>query len=134
MRLEELAPGNSIVGLEPSVIVTIVAVVPIADGTVQVIYKTPDGTIKERLLGRADEDNIALATKERPWAFDGDGEVGFQDFLSFAVHFGTESGDLLWDSRFDLNGDGKVAFEDFLVFAHVFGRTEAAGKRVKEVE
>ena len=75
MRLEDLAPGNSIVGLEPSVIATIAAVLPIADSAVQVIYKTPDGTLKERLLGREDETNISLATKERPWAFDGDGEA-----------------------------------------------------------
>jgi superfamily II DNA or RNA helicase len=50
-------------------------VVPIADGAVQIIYKTPDGTLKDRLLGRADEDNIAIATQERPWSFDGDGEA-----------------------------------------------------------
>jgi SNF2 family DNA or RNA helicase len=75
MRLEELAPGNSVTGLEPSAISTIVAVVPIAEGAIQVIYKTPDGILKEGLLGRADEDNIAIATQERPWAFDGDGEA-----------------------------------------------------------
>jgi len=75
MRLEELAPGNSVTGLEPSTISTIVAVVPIADGAIQVIYKTPDGVLKEGLLGRADEDNLAIALQERPWAFDGDGEA-----------------------------------------------------------
>jgi SNF2 family DNA or RNA helicase len=57
------------------VVATIVAVVPIAAGAVQVIYKTPEGTLKERLLGRADETTIALATQERPWAFDGDAEA-----------------------------------------------------------
>lgn len=74
MRIEELAPGNSLTGLEPSAVATVVAVVPIAEGAVQVIYKTPDGTLRDRLLGRADEATIALATQERPWAFDGDGE------------------------------------------------------------
>ena len=75
MRIEDLTPGISLIGLEPSAVATIVAVVPIADGAVQVIYKTPDGTLKDRLLGRADEASIAIATKERPWAFDGDGEA-----------------------------------------------------------
>jgi hypothetical protein len=75
MRLEDLNPGNALTGLEASVVATIVAVIPIAEGAVQVIYKTPDGTLKERLLGRADETTIALATQERPWAFDGDGET-----------------------------------------------------------
>ena len=74
MRLEDLTPGNSLIGLEPSAVATIVAVVPIAEGAVQVIYKTPDGTLRDRLLGRADEATIAIATQERPWAFDGDGE------------------------------------------------------------
>src|SRR6266850_664261 len=75
MRLEELTPGQSLIGLESSAVATIVAVVPITEGAVQVIYKTPEGTLKERLLGRADETTIALATQERPWAFDGDGEA-----------------------------------------------------------
>ena len=30
--------------------------------------------LKDRLLNRADEDQITIATVERPWAFDGDGE------------------------------------------------------------
>jgi superfamily II DNA or RNA helicase len=75
MRIEDIAPGNSLTGLEPSEVATVVAVVPIAEGAVQVIYKTPDGTLKDRLLGRADEESIAIATQERPWAFDGDGEA-----------------------------------------------------------
>jgi len=74
MRLEDVAPGISLTGLEPLAVATVAAVVPIADGSVQVIYKTPDGTLKERLLGRVDEASIALATQERPWTFDGDGE------------------------------------------------------------
>lgn len=75
MRIEDITQGSSLSGLEPSAIATVVAVIPIADGAVQVLYKTPDGTLKERLLGRADEDSIAIATVERPWSFDGDGEA-----------------------------------------------------------
>lgn len=75
MRLEDITTGNSLVGIEPTVVATVVAVLHIAEGAVTVIYKTPDGALKERLLGRADEATIALATQERPWAFDGDGEA-----------------------------------------------------------
>jgi superfamily II DNA or RNA helicase len=75
IALESIAPGLSLIGLDPSVVGTIVAVVPIADGAVQVIYKTPDGTLTDRLLNRADEPNLSVATKERPWSFDGDGEA-----------------------------------------------------------
>lgn len=73
VKLEDLAPGQTLVGIEPSVLATVVAVVPIAEGTVQVIYKRPDGTLKDRLLNRSDESAIEVATVERPWSFDGDG-------------------------------------------------------------
>jgi SNF2 family DNA or RNA helicase len=53
----------------------VVAVVPIAEGTVQVIYKTPDGALKDRLLNRVDEMGLSIATTERPWSFEGDGEA-----------------------------------------------------------
>jgi superfamily II DNA or RNA helicase len=74
MRLEDIKPGTSLGGLEPTAVATVVAVVPIADGAVQVIYKTPDGALKDRLLGRSDEAAIDIATQGRPWAFDGNGE------------------------------------------------------------
>lgn len=75
MRLEEIAAGTSLVGLEPSCVATVVVVVPLAEGAFQVIYKTQNGTIKERLLTRVDEANISIAILERPWSFDGDGNA-----------------------------------------------------------
>ncbi|MDB5334579.1 MAG: helicase domain protein [Planctomycetaceae bacterium] len=74
IRLEEIKAGLALAGLEPAALGSVVAVVPIAEGTVQVIYKTPDGTLKDRLLNRADESSISLATGECPWSFDGDGD------------------------------------------------------------
>ena len=73
VKLEDLKPGMPLVGLEPSSVATVAAVVPIGDGAVQVFYRAPDGTTKERLLGRDDEANLSVATVERPWSFDGDG-------------------------------------------------------------
>jgi len=75
LKIIDLKPGLSLTGLEPSIVSTLIAVVPISDTSVQVIYKMPDGGLKERLIGIADLDNIALATVERPWSFDGDGEA-----------------------------------------------------------
>ena len=66
MLIEDIKPGSSLTGLEPSTVATVIAVVPFDDGAVQVIYKTAEGTLKERLLSRAEEDSIAIATKERP--------------------------------------------------------------------
>ena len=54
--------------------------------------------------------------------FDGDGTVGFSDFLAFAGSFGTSEGDSRYEARFDLNGDGEIGFADFLIFAENFGK------------
>src|SRR5215210_5914898 len=75
MKLEELQPGASVTGVEPTQIVSVLATVAMGEGSVQLIYRTPDGAMKERLLSRADEQSINLATAERPFSFDGDGAV-----------------------------------------------------------
>ena len=53
--------------------------------------------------------------------FDGDGIVGFSDFLAFAGSFGTSQADSRYEARFDLDGSGSVDFSDFLIFAGAFG-------------
>ena len=52
--------------------------------------------------------------------FDGDGQVTFADFLTFAGKFGTRRGEERYDARCDLNGDGEIGFDDFLIFADSF--------------
>ncbi len=54
--------------------------------------------------------------------FDGDGTVGFSDFLQFVRRFGTQSGDAGFEARFDLDADGVIGFSDFLIFAQNFGK------------
>ena len=73
MKLKDISAGQSLAGVEPTQIVTVVATVPHGDSAVQIIYRLPEGTIKERLLALADEPSIELATVERPFSFDGDG-------------------------------------------------------------
>ena len=75
IRLDEIQRGLTLVGLEPTALCSVITVVPIAEGTIQVIYKTPDGTIKDRMLNRADESSLSVATTERPWSFDGEGDA-----------------------------------------------------------
>ena len=75
IRLEDIAAGMSLEGVEPERIVTVSAVVPISADARQVFYKLPDGALRERLLTRTDEESIAVATTSRPWAFDGDAEA-----------------------------------------------------------
>ena len=54
--------------------------------------------------------------------FDGDGAVGFSDFLLFVAQFGFSQDDEGYEARFDLDGDGVIGFGDFLIFANAFGK------------
>ena len=54
--------------------------------------------------------------------FDGDGTVGFSDFVSFAGVFGASEGDEKYKANYDLNGDGVIGFSDFVIFAQNFGK------------
>ena len=75
MKLEEITAGQSLTGIESEAIVQVITPVRIGPDSVQLIYKQPDGTIRETLLDRGREDSIAVATAESPWSFDGDGEA-----------------------------------------------------------
>ena len=44
--------------------------------------------------------------------FDGDGTVGFSDFVKFAAKFGLSQDDVGYDAQFDLNGDGEIGFSE----------------------
>ena len=61
--------------------------------------------------------------------FDGDGTVGFGDFVKFAAKFGLGQGDDGYDAQFDLNGDGEIGFADLLIFAENFGKEIPADDR-----
>ena len=58
----------------------------------------------------------ATLLESSPADFDGDGSVGFTDFLLFAIAFDST------DTKCDLDGDGSVGFSDFLLFALEFGK------------
>lgn len=73
MKLNQIAAGQTLSGVELSQIVTVVAAIPHGDAALQLIYRVPDGTIKERLLSLVDEEEIQAATVERPFSFDGNG-------------------------------------------------------------
>ena len=53
--------------------------------------------------------------------FDGNGAVGFTDFLLFAQKFGASQTDSGYDPVYDLDSDGQIGFGDFLTFATGFG-------------
>jgi hypothetical protein len=67
MKLHDIRPGLSLSGVEATQVVSIVATVPQGDGALQLIYRTPDGAMKERVLLTADEQTIHVATVKRPF-------------------------------------------------------------------
>ena len=54
--------------------------------------------------------------------FDGDGTVGFSDFLLFVAQFGFSRDDEGYEARYDLDSDGTIGFSDFLIFVNNFGK------------
>ena len=90
---------------------------PVAEGatTVTVTANNEDGSTVVRTF------IVTVAPQATP-DFDGDGTVGFTDFVQFAASFGLSRGDAGYDARFDLDGDGNVGFSDFLIFAGSFGQ------------
>ena len=55
--------------------------------------------------------------------FDGDGTVGFPDFLAFIGQYGTRRGDGRYQAKYDLTTDGVIDFADFLSFASRYGQS-----------
>ena len=47
LRLEDIKSGQAIQGLEPARVVSVVAVVPLSPDSIQVIYRPPEGGVKE---------------------------------------------------------------------------------------
>ncbi|GEM_PF-325272 len=54
--------------------------------------------------------------------FNGDGQVGFSDFVLFAQNYGKRQQDDDFQDQFDLNNDGEVNFPDFVLFAQAYGK------------
>ena len=66
MTLSSIQAGMSLVGVEPTQIVSVIAAVKISDAALQIVYRLPDGSIKERLLADADCESISEAVAANP--------------------------------------------------------------------
>ncbi|GHU17563.1 helicase [Betaproteobacteria bacterium] len=75
LKLEQIQKNAAISGVEPGQVVRIVTTEPVGDSALTVYYKTADGSLRERMLFRTDEANLALAESGRPWAFDAPGDA-----------------------------------------------------------
>ncbi|MBC7625181.1 MAG: RNA helicase, partial [Aeromicrobium sp.] len=73
MKLEQIAKGAQISGIEPGKVVRVVSADPLGDNAVTVVYKADDGRLGERVLFRSNESEISIASVGKPWSFDADG-------------------------------------------------------------
>ena len=73
MKLEQIAKGAQISGIEPGKVVRVVSADPLGDNAVTVVYKADDGRLGERVLFRSNESELHIASAGRPWSFDADG-------------------------------------------------------------
>ena len=95
-------------------------------GVINSVMFSPDGSA----LASGSSDHTVLLWDMSPYImpqpptpdFDGDGAVGFADFLLFVAQFGFSEDDEGYEARFDLDGDGMIGFGDFLIFANAFGK------------
>ena len=85
------------------------------DGVPHMISVAPSG---HKVTIYTDQDGT-----RRSADFDGDGNVGFPDFLLFADVYGLSRGDAGFDERFDLDDNGTIGFSDFLIFGESYGKS-----------
>ena len=69
-----------------------------------------------------DNTSVALQLAVLTPDFNGDGRVGFDDFVLFTSQFGLSRGDEQYDAKYDLDEDGTIGFGDFLIFGRSFGK------------
>jgi SNF2 family DNA or RNA helicase len=73
LRLEEIQRGQTLSGIAPDKLVSVVAAEMRGSDSLELTYKI-EGALGERLLSRADEDTVSIATAERPFTFRGAAE------------------------------------------------------------
>ena len=75
IHLEDLQPNDSIRGILPNGLVTVVSVQWFGSEALELTYKTAEGRVANLLLYREDEPRLELVNEGRPWSFDGDGAL-----------------------------------------------------------
>ena len=73
--LEDIKRGAMVRGVVPGQSVQIVSAEWIGNQAVNLVYRAPDGGVKETTLYRDDEQRLSIDARGRSWAFDGDGAL-----------------------------------------------------------
>lgn len=74
-RLEELKAGASVEGLIASGAAKVVNVEWFGDQAVKVVFEDANGSVKDRLVYRDEEQSLKIASAGRSWSFDADGSL-----------------------------------------------------------
>jgi superfamily II DNA or RNA helicase len=75
VKLEDIAPGVSLAGIDPYGPATVLAVTPAGADAVSLVYRDMQGGTADRMLFRADEADLSSETSRRHWTFGVDGDV-----------------------------------------------------------
>ncbi|NLF02988.1 MAG: DUF3883 domain-containing protein [Anaerolineales bacterium] len=86
MRLEDLAPGVAISGLDPTQSVRLVQVEWRGSAAVEVVYTRADGGTGHQILFRSHEAQLTIEQHLRDWAFDADPVVFTQVAEAYRIH------------------------------------------------
>ena len=70
LKLEDIRAGAQIEGLAPNELATIIAVTPVGEEALSVVYKAHSGNIREQLLFRDSEERLTLAERGLAWSFE----------------------------------------------------------------
>ena len=73
MRLEDLKPNTVVEGILPNSTVTVERVQWYGSNALNLVYRTPDGTLSDEIIYRDDEQRLRMVESGRPWSFDADG-------------------------------------------------------------
>ena len=72
MKLEDIKVGATITGILANSSVKIIAVTPMGEVAVQVVFQTPEGTFNEKTCYRDEEYRLGIVEQGRPWSFVGE--------------------------------------------------------------
>jgi len=75
MQLEDIAPGQVLEGIAPDALAWVLMAQTFAPDACSVIYRDASGSLGERLVGRQHESLVRIPSRQRPLAFDADGEA-----------------------------------------------------------
>ena len=75
VKLEDIQTGDTIRGILPDGLVTVVSVQLRDQDVVELVYRDAGGRVADMLLFRSDEPRLDISTTDRPWSFDSDGAL-----------------------------------------------------------